>query len=79
MSAVYLAQDLALERKVALKLLSPELSEDAAFRERFRVESRLAASIDHPHVIPIYDAGQADDGTLFIAMRYVTALTSSGS
>ena len=71
MSAVYLAQDLPLERKVALKLLSPELSEDAAFRERFRVESRLAASIDHPHVIPIYDAGQADDGTLFIAMRYV--------
>ena len=71
MSTVYLAEDIALGRRVALKLLSAELSEDEAFRERFRLESRLAASIDHPHVIPIYEATQADDGTLFIAMRYV--------
>ncbi len=71
MGTVYLAEDLALGRKVALKLLSPELSGDNSFRERFQLESRLAASIDHPHVIPIYEAGQTDDGTLFIVMRYV--------
>ena len=71
MSTVYLAEDLALGRNVALKLLSTELSEDEAFRARFRLESRLAASIDHPHVIPIHEAGQADDGTLFIVMRFV--------
>ena len=85
MSTVYLAEDLALGRNVALKLLSAELSEDEAFRERFRLESRLAASIDHPHVIPIYEAGQADDRTLFIVMRYVDGadlkqiLTSDGA
>ena len=71
MGTVYLAEDLALERKVALKLLAPELSKDERFQQRFRIESRIAASIDHPNVIPIYEAGQAEDGTLFIAMRYV--------
>lgn len=71
MSTVYEAEDLALGRKVALKFLSSELSMDRRFRERFRFESRLAASIDHPNVIPIYEAGQDEDGTLFIAMRYV--------
>jgi serine/threonine protein kinase len=70
MSVVYLAEQVALGRKVALKLLSPELAEDPDFRDRFEHESRLAASLDHPHVIPIYEAGEAD-GTLFIAMRYV--------
>jgi len=70
MSAVYLAEDLALRRRVALKLLAPALAEDAAFRERFLEESQLAASLDHPNVVPIYEAGQAD-GELYIAMRYV--------
>jgi YVTN family beta-propeller protein len=70
MGVVYLAQDLSLERRVALKLLAPELSSEEGFRERFLRESRLAASIDHPNVIPIYEAGELD-GTLFIAMRYV--------
>jgi predicted Ser/Thr protein kinase len=70
MSVVYLAEDLALGRKVALKLMAAELAEDRRFRERFRRESRLAASLDHPNVIPIYEAGEAD-GLLFIAMRYV--------
>ena len=70
MGVVYLAEDLTLARNVALKVLSPELSEDDEFRERFREEWRLAASIDHPNVIPIYEAGDYD-GTLFIAMRYV--------
>jgi Protein kinase domain len=70
MGVVYLAEDLALERKVALKLLAPELSEDERFRARFHRESRLAAAIDHPNVVPIYDAGEAA-GVLYIVMRYV--------
>jgi len=70
MGRVYLAEDTRLGRKVALKLLDPDLAEDERFRERFVRESRLAASIDHPNVIPIYEAGEGD-GVLFIAMRYV--------
>jgi serine/threonine-protein kinase len=70
MGVVYLAEHLGLKRKVALKLLAPALAEDPRFRERFVRESRLAASIDHPNVIPIYEAGEAD-GRLYIAMRYV--------
>jgi tRNA A-37 threonylcarbamoyl transferase component Bud32 len=70
MSVVYLAEDLALGRRVALKVLAPELADEAGFRERFRLESRLAASIDHPNVIPIFEAGEAE-GQLYIAMRYV--------
>ena len=73
MGEVYLAEQDAPRRKVALKLLSPELSLDAGFRERFARESEAAASIDHPNVIPIYQSGQAD-GALFVAMRYATQL-----
>ena len=67
---VYLARDLRLARHVALKILSTELADDPRFRERFMRESRLAASIDHPNIIPIYAADEVD-GVLFIAMRYV--------
>jgi predicted Ser/Thr protein kinase len=70
MSIVYRAEHMHLGRTVALKLLAPQLSEDEAFRERFERESRLAASLDHPNIIPIYEAGE-EDGVLFIAMRYV--------
>ncbi len=70
MGVVYRAQDLALERMVALKLLAPELAEDVHFRERFHRESRLAASLDHPSIVPIYDAGEVA-GQLYIAMRLV--------
>ena len=70
MGVVYRAHDVALERSVALKLLSPGLAEDRDFRERFLVESRLAASLEHPNVVPIHDAGEAD-GQLYLAMRYV--------
>ena len=70
MSVVYLAEHLGLERKVAIKVLAPALGHDARFRDRFVRESRMAASLDHPNVIPIYEAGEAD-GRLFIAMRYV--------
>ncbi len=70
MSVVYLAEDLRLKRKVALKLLAASLAEDESFRDRFLRESELAASIDHPNIIPIYEAGATED-ILFIAMRYV--------
>jgi Protein kinase domain len=70
MSIVYRAEHLSLGRTVAIKLLAPQLSEDQAFRERFTRESRLAASLDHPNIIPIYEAGE-EEGVFWIAMRYV--------
>ncbi len=70
MSVVYLAEDLRLKRRVALKLLAAGLAEDESFRDRFLRESELAASIDHPNIVPIYEAGATED-LLFIAMRYV--------
>ena len=70
MGAVYRAAEEGLGRKVALKVIAPELAQDERFRERFLRESRIAASLDHPHVIPIYQAGE-QDGVLFLAMRYV--------
>jgi predicted Ser/Thr protein kinase len=77
MGVVYLAEDVRLARKVALKLLAPELAEDVRFRKRFLRESRLAASLDHQNVIPIYEAGETD-GLLFIAMRYVEGTDLKG-
>jgi hypothetical protein len=70
MSVVYLAQHERLKRKAALKVLAPQLAEDDTFRSRFITESELAASLDHPNVIPIFEAGEAE-GVLYIAMRYV--------
>jgi serine/threonine protein kinase/DNA-binding beta-propeller fold protein YncE len=68
MAVVYRAYDGRLQRRVALKILAPELAADDAFRRRFIRESRAAAAVDHPHIIPIFEAGQAS-GVLFIAMR----------
>ncbi|MES5820099.1 serine/threonine-protein kinase [Streptomyces sp. RG80] len=70
MAVVYRARDLRLERTVALKLLAPELARNDTFRRRFTHESRAAASIDHPHIVPVFEAGETD-GVLYIAMRYV--------
>jgi serine/threonine protein kinase len=70
MGAVYLATHERLARQVALKVISPELAHDQEFRARFLRESQLAASLDHPNVIPIYDTDEVD-GILFLAMRYV--------
>jgi serine/threonine protein kinase len=70
MAVVFRAQDERLERQVALKILSPELAADETFRRRFILESRSAAAVDDPHIIPVFEAGDAD-GVLFIAMRYV--------
>jgi serine/threonine-protein kinase len=70
MGIVYLAWDARLKRRVAVKLIAPELSEDTVFRDRFLAESELAASLEHPNVVPVYDAGEVD-GQLAIAMRFV--------
>jgi serine/threonine protein kinase len=70
MGTVYLATHTRLERRVALKVIAPELADDPDFRARFLRESQLAASLDHPHVIPIYDADEVE-GVLYLAMRYV--------
>ena len=70
MAVVYRARDARLDRWVALKVLSPQFALDEAFRQRFIRESRTAAAVDHPNIIPIFDAGEAG-GVLFIAMRYV--------
>jgi serine/threonine-protein kinase len=70
MAVVFGAFDERLERQVALKILSPVVAEDEAFRQRFIAESRAAAAVEDPHIIPVYEAGEAD-GVLFIAMRLV--------
>ncbi|MFI5943334.1 serine/threonine-protein kinase [Streptomyces uncialis] len=73
MAVVYRARDLRLDRTVALKLLAPELARNDTFRRRFTHESRVAAAIDHPHIVPVFEAGERD-GVLYIAMRYVAGL-----
>src|SRR4051794_15580919 len=70
MGLVYRAEHVHLGRQVALKLLAPELAENESFRERVVRESRIAARVDHPNVIPIYEACESS-GLYFIAMRYV--------
>jgi serine/threonine-protein kinase len=76
MAQVYLAQDLLLDRPVALKVLFPELSIDQAFVERFRREAKAAANLSHPNIVSIYDWGQGVR-TYFIVMEYVDGRTLS--
>jgi YVTN family beta-propeller protein len=70
MGVVYRATQLGLDRPVALKVIATEFATSADFRERFKAEAQLAASIDHPNVVPVYEAGEAD-GLLYLVMRYV--------
>ncbi|HXJ63688.1 MAG TPA: protein kinase, partial [Actinomycetota bacterium] len=70
MGVVYLAFDTRLERRVAVKVMAPEVAQDPSFRKRFEREARMAAAIDHPNIIPIHDTGE-DNGVLWLAMRYV--------
>jgi Protein kinase domain len=70
MGIVYRATQLSLGRPVAVKLIAPERAGDPGFRERFERESRVAAAIDHPNVVPVYAAGE-EDGHLYLVMRYV--------
>ena len=70
MGVVYVAHDVRLGRKVALKLMAPSLARDERYRTRFASESELAMSLEHPNVVPIHDAGEAE-GRLYLAMRRV--------
>jgi hypothetical protein len=74
MGVVYRATQLSLERRVALKVLSTTLVGNQRFRERFRLEGRHAAALDHPNIIPVYEAGESN-GLMFIAMRFVDGPT----
>jgi YVTN family beta-propeller protein len=71
MGVVYRATQERLGRPVAIKVIAPELARDARFRRRFDRESELAASIEHPNAVPIYEAGEAPDGTVYIVMRLI--------
>src|SRR5688572_24436846 len=77
MSVVYLAEHVRLKRKAALKVLSPELAEDPTFRARFVSEWERLAQLDHPNIIPVFEAGESD-GLLYIAMRYVRSMDLKG-
>lgn len=70
MGVVFRATDLTLGRMVALKVIAPEAAGNPVFRARFERECRVAAAIDHPHVVQIFHAGQ-DDGLLYLTMRYI--------
>jgi len=75
MATVYLAQDEELHRPVAIKLLAENLANDAALRERFLREARLAARLSHPNVVSVYDAGETGEGLPYIVMEYVPGRT----
>ena len=70
MGVVYEANQLSLNRIVALKVLAPHLSDDVSFRERFRREGQIQAGIDHEHIVTVYEAGESEHG-FFIAMRLI--------
>ena len=70
MGVVYKATQVALDRPVALKAIAPDVALESDFQERFKHEARLAASIDHPHIVPVYEAGEID-GQLYLVMRWV--------
>jgi serine/threonine-protein kinase len=73
MADVYLAYDRVLDRHVAIKLLRTRYAEDEEFVERFRREAKSAASLVNRYIVPIFDWGEADDGTYYIVMEYVPA------
>jgi hypothetical protein len=70
MGIVYLAREVRLDRRVALKVIRPEIADDPTFRARFRSESLTAAAIEHPHVVTVFGAGERD-GLLYVSMRYM--------
>jgi eukaryotic-like serine/threonine-protein kinase len=71
MGHVYLAHDRVLDRNVALKMLKARYAENEEFVERFRREAKSAASLSHPHIVPVLDGGETGDGTYYIAMEYL--------
>jgi len=75
MGVVYEAVQVSLDRRVALKILKPDLASDPAFVDRFRREGRLQAAIEHPHVLDVYEVGESEEHGLFLAMRLVDGPT----
>lgn len=71
MGAVYSARQRSLDRRVAIKILPPEMGQDEAFVERFHQEARLLAKLQHPHIVAIYDFGRNASGHLFIVMEFI--------
>src|SRR5260370_33612171 len=71
MAQVYLARDVRLGREVAVKVLDRRLAERSGFRERFLREAKLAAALDHPHIVQLYDFGE-DEGNLYLVMPYLS-------
>ena len=71
MGAVYRAEQISLKRIVALKVLKPELSSEPGLVRRFNAEATLAAKLNHPNTVTLFDFGQGEDGALFIAMEYI--------
>jgi serine/threonine protein kinase len=77
MAVVYRAEQLSLERAVALKVLGSQFSDNAVFRTRFDRECKIAAALDHPNIVPVYDCGEAN-GRLFLAMQLIDRITLGG-
>src|SRR5918997_6947351 len=71
MAYVHLAHDEVLDRDVALKLLKTRYAENEELVERFRREAKSAASLSHPHIVPVFDGGETEDGTYYITMEYL--------
>ena len=70
MGVVYRAEHLNLRRRAAVKIIAPDLAESDGFRERFTREARIAAALQHPNIVTVYDAGEVD-GLLYLAMQYI--------
>ena len=70
MGVVYRAEHLNLRRRAAIKIIAPDLAESEGFRERFTREARIAAALQHPNIVTVYDAGEVD-GLLYLAMQYI--------
>src|SRR5690242_16524657 len=77
MGVVYLGENVETGQRAAVKLLTPDLARQSGFRERFVREARYADSLNHPNVIPVYDAGE-QDGVLYIVMQFVEGTDLKG-
>src|SRR4029078_10678558 len=70
MGVVYRAEHINLQRRAAVKIIAPDLAESAGLRERFTREARIAAALQHPNIVTVYDAGEVE-GLLYLAMQYI--------
>src|SRR6266576_7011597 len=75
MGEVFLAEDVQLERTVALKVMSAELAKDENQRKRFRTEAKAISGLSHPHICVVYEVGENEEGRPFLAMEYIEGQT----